>query len=115
MVRLVSLVLPALVLAPGLAGCSAGGVPALADPNPPPFDAANAALRLATGMPEDVAILRIGWQPIWSEVHTCGTLGGYQWTCEKLAFGFFDNNRLYVYFDLTSGAKIVNNWEIHKP
>ena len=61
-----------------------------------------------------MAIAAIGWQPIWSEVHTCGTLGGSQWTCEKLAFGFFDNNRLYVYLDLSGGWPVVNNVEIHK-
>ena len=104
----------AIAFALWLAGCNAGGSPAYPGANPPPFDAANAALRLAPGMPEAVAILRIGYQPQWGVVENCGVLAGYEWTCQKLAFGFFDNNRLYVYLDLTTGEPFVNSWEIRK-
>jgi len=44
-----------------LAGCCVGGYPPVWSANaPPPFDAFHAGMKLAVGMPTDVAILIIG-------------------------------------------------------
>ena len=59
-----------------LAGCAPGGYPAIPGATPPPFDAFQAGMRLAPGMPLDVAVLRIGWSPISGQTTTCGVLAG---------------------------------------
>ena len=99
----------------GLAGCSTGGLPAIQGPGaPPPFDALNASMQLAVGMPEEIAIATVGWLPVSSEVQSCGVLAGYAWTCEKLTFGAIWRNRLIVYVDRSSGQALVNNWVVEK-
>jgi hypothetical protein len=98
-----------------LAGCAAGGYPAIPDAAPPPFDAFHAGMRLAVGMPRDVAILRIGWTPISSQVTTCGVLAGDANPCEVLKFGMYDNNQLLVYLAPTAGGySVVTSWTVYK-
>lgn len=105
----------AIVLALALAGCAAGGVPAVPDTTPPPFDAFQAGARLAAGMPLDVAILRIGWRPISGRTTICGILAASDNPCQVLTFGRFENNQLFVYVVATHyGEQIVSSWVAHK-
>ncbi len=98
-----------------LAGCAPGGYPANPDAAPPPFDAFQAGMRLAVGMPRDVAILRVGWTPISSKVTNCGTLAGDASPCEVLKFGTYENNQLFVYLVPTdSGNAVVTSWTVYK-
>jgi len=97
-----------------VAGCSAGGFPAVQGESPPPFDAFQAGTRLAVGMLRDVAILRVGWTPVSSEVTTCGILAGYGFPCELLKFGVFSNNQLDVYLAPTEAGAVVKSWVAHK-
>ena len=77
----------AIVSALALTGCAAGGYPAIPDTTPPPFDAFQAGMRLAPGMPLDVAILRIGWAPISAQTTTCGILAADESPCQVVTFG----------------------------
>ena len=98
-----------------LAGCAAGGYPAIPDATPPPFDAFQAGNRLAPGMPLDVAILRIGWAPISGQTTTCGVLAADASSCEVLKFGTFENNQLFVYVVSTQyGGLVVSSWVARK-
>jgi len=98
-----------------LASCSPGGYPAIPGATPPPFDAFQAGMRLAIGMPEDVAILRIGWAPISAETTTCGVLAADASQCEAVKFGIYENNQLVVYVVPTDGGRsIVTSWVVHK-
>ncbi len=98
-----------------LAGCAAGGYPAIPGATPPPFDAFEAGMRLAPGLPTDVAILRIGWAPISAQTTTCGVLAADQSPCEVLTFGAFENNQLFVYVVPThQGFSVVSSWTVHK-
>lgn len=97
-----------------LAGCCPGGAPAIEGATPPPFDAFEASLRLAVGMPREVAILRVGWIPVSSEVTTCGVLAGAAFPCELLKFGMFGNNQLDVYLAPAGDQAVVNSWVAHK-
>jgi len=107
--------LVAIVSALALAGCAAGGYPANPDSTPPPFDAFQAGTRLAPGMPLDVAILRIGWQPISGQTTTCGILASDESPCQVLTFGRYENNQLFVYVVAThNGGLIVSSWAAHK-
>jgi hypothetical protein len=97
-----------------LTGCCPGAYP-LAPGASPPFDAFQASMRLAVGMPTDVAILAVGSTPIYSQVESCGVLTGFVWTCELLRFGWFDNNQLLVYIAPTpDGRGAVNSWTVRK-
>ena len=53
-----------LVAASLVTGCCAGGYPIAPGANPAPFDAFQASMKLAVGMPTDVAILVIGSAPV---------------------------------------------------
>ena len=86
-----------------IAGCSAGGFPAVEGSSPPPFNSFQAGMRLAVGMPRDVAILRVGWTPASSEVTTCGILAGYGFPCELLKLGMLGDNRLDVSVSADTG------------
>jgi hypothetical protein len=98
-----------------LTGCAPGGYPAVPDSTPPPFDAFQAGMRLAVGMPLDVAILRIGWAPISGQTTTCGILAADDTPCEVVTFGRYDNNRLLVYVVPThEGYSAVSTWVVHK-
>jgi hypothetical protein len=98
-----------------LAGCAPGGYPAVPGATPPPFDAFQAGMRLAPGMPLDVAILRIGWAPISGETTTCGILAADANPCEVVKFGAYENNQLFVYVVPThEGHSIVSSWVVHK-
>ncbi len=98
-----------------LAGCDPGGSPAIEGATPPPFDAFQAGMRLAVGMPLDVAILRIGWQPISGQTTTCGVLVADANPCEVVTFGRYDNNQLLVYVVPThEGYSVVSSWVVHK-
>ncbi|HWY81150.1 MAG TPA: hypothetical protein VNY10_04300 [Roseiarcus sp.] len=55
--------------------------------DPPPFNAFQAGMKLAVGMPTDVAILIIGSRPVSSKATSCGVLTGYEWPCDVLKFG----------------------------
>jgi hypothetical protein len=97
-----------------LAGCCSGGFPAVEGSTPPPFDAFEASLRLAVGMPREVAILRVGWIPVSSEATICGILAGAPFLCELLKFGAFSNNQLDVYLAPFGDQAVVNSWVAHK-
>ncbi len=98
-----------------LAGCAPGGYPAIPGATPPPFDAFQAGMRLAPGMPLDVAVLRIGWAPISGQTTTCGVLAEDESPCQVLKFGMYENNQLFVYFVPTDGGpSIVSSWIVHK-
>ena len=107
-----------LLVALSLPGCAPGGYPAVQEaeaPPPPPFDAFQAGMRLQVGMPTAVAIGRIGWAPVSSQVTTCGILAGDANTCELLTFGTYDNNQLLVYVTPTDrGYSVVTSWTVHK-
>jgi hypothetical protein len=104
-----------LAAAASLTGCAPGGYPALRDSYPPPFDAFEAAERLQVGMPREVAIIAVGWSPIWSQTTICGVMANQDSPCEVMAFGVYENNRLYVYFVPTGqGYSVVTSWVTHK-
>jgi hypothetical protein len=104
-----------LVAALPLVGCAAGGSPAVPGAEPPPFDAYQAGMRLAPGMPLDVAILRIGWAPISGRTTTCGVLAGDANPCEAVRFGRYDDNVLFVYVvPAGDGSSVVTSWTVHK-
>ena len=72
-------------------------------------------MRLAPGMPLDVAILRIGWQPISGRTTTCGILAADESPCEVVTFGRFENNQLFVYVVANHyGGLIVSSWVAQK-
>ena len=105
----------ALVAASLATGCCAGGYPAVSGANRPPFDAFQASMKLAVGMPTDVAILLIGSEPVSGQAANCGILAGYEWTCELLKFGCCENNQLLVYIAQTpDGRGAVNSWSVRK-
>ncbi len=98
-----------------LAGCAPGGHPAIPGATPPPFDAFQAGMRLAPGMPLDAAILRIGRAPISGQTTTCGVLASDESPCEALTFGRYENNQLVVYVVPTEQvASVVSSWTVHK-
>ena len=76
----------AMFLAASLAGCCVGGYPPVWTADRPPFNAFQAGMKLAVGMPTDVALLMIGWAPVSSKATSCGILTGYEWPCEVLKF-----------------------------
>src|SRR5271167_4553078 len=76
-----------LVAASLLTGCCPGGYPAVSGANPAPFDAFQASMNLA----------------------------GYEWTCQLLKFGWWENNQLLVYIAQTpDGRGAVNSWSVRK-
>jgi hypothetical protein len=97
-------------------GCCAGsGYPLVSGAHPTPFDAFEASMRLAVGMPADVAILAVGSAPVSAEVKSCGALAGYEWTCEVMKFGCCETNQLIVYIAPTpDGRGAVNSWAVRK-
>jgi hypothetical protein len=98
-----------------LAGCCAGGYPLSSGASPAPFDAFNASMRLAVGMPTNVAILAIGSAPVSAETKSCGVAAGYAWTCQIMKFGCCENNQLLVYIAETpDGLGAVNSWTLRK-
>jgi hypothetical protein len=98
-----------------LSGCCAGGYPPVSGASPAPFDAFNASMRLAAGMPTDVAILVIGSAPVSAQATSCGILAGYEWPCQLMKFGCCDNNQLLVYIAPTpDGRGAVNSWSVRK-
>jgi len=98
-----------------LVGCNAGGAPALTGEASPPFDAFQASLRLAVGMPQDVAIEAVGSFPVSAEVAHCGVLAAESATCQVLKFGWSGRNRLDVYVEATEdGRAIVSGWLVQK-
>lgn len=105
----------ALVLAAPLLGCDGGGEAWVAEGFPPPFDAFQASLRLAVGMPQEVAIAAIGSLPIDGRVTHCGVLAAQSATCQVLRFGSSENNRLDVYVEATEdGLAVVSGWLVQK-
>jgi hypothetical protein len=105
----------ALAAALCLTGCCAGGYPVAPSAYPPPFDAFEASMRLAVGMPTAVAIADIGFSPVSAEVKSCGVLAGYAWTCQALTFGCCETNQLIVYIAPTpDGLGAVNSWTVRK-
>ena len=72
-------------------------------------------MKLAVGMPTDVAILIIGSAPVSAQAMSCGILAGYEWTCQLLKFGWWDDNQLLVYIGQTpDGRGAVNSWAVRK-
>lgn len=72
-------------------------------------------MKLAVGMPADVAILVIGWTPVSAEAKSCGVLAGYEWTCQVLKFGWCENNQLLVFIAATpDGRGAVNSWSVRR-
>jgi hypothetical protein len=74
----------ALLVAGSLAGCCVGGYPPMFSADQPPFNAFQAGMKLAVGMPTDVAILIVGSRPVSSKATSCGVLGGEEWPCGVL-------------------------------
>ena len=102
-----------LVAASLVTGCCAGGYPAVSGANPAPFDAFQAGMKLAVGMPTDVAILIMGSAPVSAEVKSCGILAGYEWPCQVLKFGCCEGNQLVVFIAPTpDGRGAVNSWAV---
>ncbi len=98
-----------------LTGCCPGGYPPVSGASPAPFDAFNASMRLAVGMPTDVAVLMIGSAPVSATASNCGILAGYEWPCQLMRFGCCDNNQLLVYIAATpDGRGAVNSWSVRK-
>ena len=107
--------IPSLFIALSAAACNSAGVPVVTAATPEPFDAYRASLTLSVGMPEVVAISRIGSQPVSSQVIPCGALSGHSGTCELLKFGAFENNQLYLYVEATDdGRTFVTGWLVQK-
>jgi hypothetical protein len=106
----------AMVLAALLAGCCVGGYPPVwSSGGPPPFDAFRAGMRLAIGMPTDVAIQVIGWPPVSTKATSCGIAAGYEWPCQVLKFGCCEGNQLLVYIAPSpDGRGAVNSWALGK-
>ena len=77
----------AMFLAALLTGCCVGGYPPMWTADQPPFNAFQAGMKLAVGMPTDVAILIVGSRPISSKATSCGIAAGYEWPCDVLKFG----------------------------
>jgi hypothetical protein len=108
---LISLFLAAFMLA----GCCVGGYPPQWSRDERPFNAFQAAMKLAVGMPTDVAILLTGTRPISAEAKSCGVAGGYEWPCQVLIFGCCEGNQLIVYIAPTpDGRGAVNSWSVGK-
>jgi hypothetical protein len=59
-----------------LAGCCIGGYPPVWSADQPPFNAFQAGMRLAVGMPTDIAIQVIGSAPVSTKATSCGVLTG---------------------------------------
>ena len=105
----------AMSLAGSLAGCCVGGYPPMWSADPPPFNAFQAGMKLAVGMPTDVAILIIGSRPVSSKATSCGVLAGEEWPCDVLKFGCCEGNQLVVYIAPTpDGRGAVNSWGVGK-
>ena len=71
-------------------------------------------MRLAIGMPLDVAILRIGWAPISAQTTGCGVLPADASPGEVLTFGRYENNQLFDYVAPADGGSTVVSWTVHK-
>jgi hypothetical protein len=100
----------AMLLAVLLTGCCVGGYPPVWSADQPPFNAFQAGMKLAVGMPTDVAILIIGSRPVSSKATSCGVLGGDEWPCDQLRFGCCEGNQLVVYIAPTpDGRGAVNS------
>ena len=96
-----------------LAGCCLGGYPPIWSANPPPFNASEASMKLAVGMPTDVALLIIGSAPVSMKATSCGVATGFEWPCQVLKFGCCDGNQLVVYIAPTpDGRGAVNSWGV---
>ena len=56
----------------------------------------------------------IGSAPVSGEATNCGILAGYEWPCQLLKFGWWDN-QLLVYIAATpDGRGAVNSWSVRK-
>jgi hypothetical protein len=96
-----------------LSGCCIGGNPPLWNGGPPPFSAFQAGMRLAVGMPTDIAMLLIATPPVSVEAKNCGVAGGFEWPCQVMKFGCCEGNQLLVYFAPTpDGRGAVNSWNV---
>jgi len=105
----------ALLLAASLAGCCVGGYPPMFSADQPPFNAFQAGMKLAVGMPTDVAILIVGSRPVSSKATSCGVLAGEEWPCDVLKFGCCEGNQLVVFIAPTpDGRGAVNSWGVGK-
>src|ERR1700727_3722239 len=101
----------ALFLAASLAGCCVGGYPPMFSADQTPFNAFQAGMKPAVGMPTDVAILIVGSRPVSSKATSCGVLTGYEWPCDVLKFGCSEGNQLLVYIAPSpDGRGAVNSW-----
>ena len=105
----------AMLLAVLLTGCCVGGYPPMWSADQPPFNAFQAGMKLAVGMPTDVAILIVGSRPVSSKATNCGVLAGEEWPCDELKFGCCEGNQLVVYIAPTpDGRGAVNSWGFGK-
>src|ERR1700722_6530658 len=105
----------AMFLAASLSGCCVGGCPPMFSADQPPFNAFQAGMKLAVGMPTDVAILIVGSRPVSSKATSCGVLGGEEWPCDVLKFGCCEGNQLVVFIAPTpDGRGAGNSWALGK-
>jgi hypothetical protein len=103
------------LLAVLLTGCCVGEYPPMFSADQPPFNAFQAGMKLAVGMPTDVAILMMRSRPVSAEAKSCGVAGGYEWPCQVLTFGCCEGNQLIVYIAPTpDGRGAVNSWSVGK-
>jgi hypothetical protein len=103
------------LLAVLLTGCCVGGYPPMFSADQPPFNAFQEGMKLAVGMPTDVAILMMRSRPVSAEAKSCGVAGGYEWPCQVLTFGCCEGNQLIVYIAPTpDGRGAVNSWSVGK-
>lgn len=108
---LISLFLSAFLLA----GCCVSGYPPQWSADQPPFNAFQAGMRLAVGMPADIAIHVIGSAPVSMHATSCGVLTGFEWPCQVMKFGCCEGNQLLVYISPSpDGRGAVNSWALAK-
>src|ERR1700721_3747015 len=95
----------AMFLAALLSGCCVGGYPPMFSADQPPFNAFQAGMKLAVGMPTDVAILIVGSPPVSSKATSCGVLGGEEWPCDVLKFGCWGDNQFVFFLPKTHAGR----------
>ena len=102
-------------LPPRPAGCCAGGYDPVTGARPGPFDAFQASMKLAVGMPTMLPFSLSARLRSPPKRRAAESLAGYEWPCQLLKFGCCENNQLLVYVAPTpDGRGAVNSWAVRK-